>query len=62
MLRGQTLAVVVGNYSQELEPLRGQPRIYFAAATFAAGILEGIAYYRFLDDNPAPEATAGENP
>jgi len=61
MLRGQTLAVVVGNYSEELEPLRGEPRIYFADASFAGGILEGIDYYHFLDrDPPTPEDGAGE--
>jgi sucrose-phosphate synthase len=62
MLRGQTLAVVVGNYSEELEPLRGQPRIYFAEAPFAAGILEGIAHYHFLADEPRPEGMAEEGP
>ncbi|MGD8514302.1 MAG: HAD-IIB family hydrolase, partial [Granulosicoccaceae bacterium] len=30
MLRGNTLAVVVGNYSDELKTLRDTPRIYFA--------------------------------
>ncbi|RMF77790.1 MAG: HAD-IIB family hydrolase [Nitrospirae bacterium] len=48
MLRGDTLAVVVGNHSPELDPLRGLPRIYFAQAPYAAGILEGIDHYRFL--------------
>jgi sucrose-phosphate synthase len=59
MLRGETLAVVVGNYSAELEPLRGEPRIYFADAPFAAGILEGIDYYNFLSRQDDP---AGEGP
>jgi len=49
MLRGDTLAVVVGNHSPELEPLRGEPRIYFAEASYAGGILEGIHHYRFLE-------------
>ncbi len=49
MLRGDTLAVVVGNHSAELEPLRGEPRIYFAEAGYAGGILEGIHHYRFLE-------------
>ena len=49
MLKGRTLGVVVGNYSEELEPLRKWPRIYFAEAPHARGILEGIEYYHFLD-------------
>ena len=63
MLRGQTLAVVVGNYSEELAPLRGGSRIYFADAPFAGGILEGIRYYHFLDhDPPAPADATAETP
>ncbi len=49
MLSGNTLGVVVGNYSQELEKLRKYPRVYFAQACHAAGIIEGIEYYNFLD-------------
>lgn len=49
MLAGNTLGVVVGNYSPELEKLRKYPRVYFAQAHHAAGILEGIEYYHFLD-------------
>ncbi len=49
MLSGNTLGVVVGNYSPELEHLRGYPRIYFASQSHARGILEGIDYYHFLE-------------
>jgi len=49
MLAGNTLGVVVGNYSEELELLRPYPRVYFAGAKHAAGIIEGIRYYNFLD-------------
>ncbi len=49
MLSGNTLGVVVGNYSPELEPLRGRPRIYFAKAGFARGIVEGMDHYGFLE-------------
>ena len=49
MLLGRTLGVVVGNHSPELNRLRNRPRIYFAEASHAAGILEGISYYNFLD-------------
>ncbi len=61
MLSGNTLGVVVGNYSPELERLRGRPRIYFAAAEYAWGILEGLDYYNFFGDVriPQDETVAG---
>jgi len=49
MLAGNTLGVVVGNYSEELEKLRKFPRIYFAREKHAGGVLEGIEYYNFFD-------------
>ena len=54
MLLGKTLGVVVANYSSELEFLRKRPRIYFASAPHAAGVIEGINYYQFLDDIVIP--------
>lgn len=48
MLIGHSLGVVVGNHSAELERLKGLKRIYFAQATHAAGVLEGIEHYQFL--------------
>ncbi|WP_016951997.1 HAD-IIB family hydrolase [Anabaena sp. PCC 7108] len=48
MLAGNTLAVVVGNYSQEIEKLRGCPQIYFAQGHYAWGILEALDYYDFF--------------
>ncbi len=53
MLSGGILGVVVGNYSEELEHLRGEPRIYFAEEKYAGGILEGIEYYDFFQENAA---------
>ncbi|HSH73565.1 MAG TPA: HAD-IIB family hydrolase [Methylophilaceae bacterium] len=47
MLVGDTLGVVVGNHSHELEKLRDQEQVYFAEGHYAAGIIEGLAYYRF---------------
>lgn len=47
MLVGDTLGVVVGNHSEELESLRGLDKIYFAEGHYAAGILEGIQHYQF---------------
>ncbi|MEO6326625.1 MAG: HAD-IIB family hydrolase [Thermoanaerobaculia bacterium] len=45
MLTGDAMAIVVGNYSSELEVLRGEERVYFASASYARGILEGIEHY-----------------
>ncbi|MGE5346401.1 MAG: HAD-IIB family hydrolase [Acidithiobacillales bacterium] len=47
MLLGDTLGIVVGNHSPEVEPLRGLDQIYFAEASYARGILEGIRHYGF---------------
>lgn len=50
MLRGDMLGVVVGNYSKELDRLRGQRRIYFAVGSYAWGVLEALEHYDFLGD------------
>lgn len=49
MLRGDPLAVVVGNYSPELAKLKGAKHVYFATAECAGGILEAIDHYQFID-------------
>ena len=49
MLRGDTCGVVVGNYSKELEHLKGLGRMYFSDKEYAAGILDGIRRYRFTE-------------
>lgn len=49
MLRGEPYGIVVGNYSKEMEMLRGKWRVYFAKETHAAGVLEGIQHYSFLE-------------
>ncbi|MFL9709651.1 HAD-IIB family hydrolase [Methylobacillus sp. Pita1] len=54
MLVGDTLGVVVGNHSEELDELRGMEQVYFAQGRYAAGILEGIAHYRFDEIEPIP--------
>ncbi|MCB0283270.1 MAG: HAD-IIB family hydrolase [Calditrichaeota bacterium] len=51
MLIGNNLGVVVGNYSMELRHLHGKHKIYFAENTYADGIIEGIEYYKFLEEN-----------
>jgi sucrose-phosphate synthase len=60
MLTGNTLGVVVGNHSPELARLRGRPRIYFAAAPYAWGILEGLEHYDFLGAIRVPEEEGSE--
>ncbi|MFP4069571.1 MAG: HAD-IIB family hydrolase [Opitutales bacterium] len=59
MLAGNTLGVVVGNYSKELDKLRKYPRVYFAEAPHAAGIIEGIHYYNFLETITIPNDKVG---
>ena len=54
MLLGRTLGVVVANHGPELNRLKNRPRIYFAETPHAAGILEGIDYYNFLDNITIP--------
>jgi sucrose-phosphate synthase len=49
MLRGEPLAVVVGNYSKELKALRGRRNIYFSENSYAGGILDAIERYKFLE-------------
>jgi sucrose-phosphate synthase len=49
MLRGSMLGVVVGNHSEDLEKLRGLQRIYFSPLPYAAGILDGLYHYHFLN-------------
>ncbi|MGH7492767.1 MAG: HAD-IIB family hydrolase [bacterium] len=48
MLRGEMMGVVVGNHNPELEKLRGLKRIYFSRGRYAAGIIDGIQHYAFL--------------
>lgn len=55
MLAGNTLGVVVGNYSRELERLRGRERIYFADGQHAWGVLQGLEYYDFLEEPRIPD-------
>lgn len=59
MLVGDTLGVVVGNHSPELETLRGLEQIYFASKPYAHGILEGLAHYGFIhtDSHSDPHAS-----
>jgi sucrose-phosphate synthase len=49
MLNGDTLGVVVGNHSPELERLRDRDRIFFAEGHYAWGILQGMEHYDFFN-------------
>jgi len=49
MLKGEPAAVVVGNYSIELEKMKSKRKVYFAKHHYAKGILEGIQHYRFVE-------------
>ncbi|MBX3615553.1 HAD-IIB family hydrolase [Nitrosomonas sp.] len=51
MLLGDTLGIVVGNYSPELESLRDLEQIYFAQAHQANGILEGLEHYNWRTEH-----------
>jgi sucrose-phosphate synthase len=48
MLRGDACGLVVANYSEELEQLRGKRRIYFSDQEYAAGVIDGLKHYKFL--------------
>jgi sucrose-phosphate synthase len=55
MMRGNTLAVVVGNrHYEELSELADQERIYFADKPFAAGIMEAADHYDFFSSCRPP--------
>ncbi|MFO7749343.1 MAG: HAD-IIB family hydrolase [Desulfobacteraceae bacterium] len=49
MLRGEPSAVVVGNYSPELEHMKSARKVYFAAKSHAGGMMEGMGHYGFMD-------------
>lgn len=55
MLKGEMRGIVVSNYSSELESLREEKRIYFSRKPFAAGIIEGMEHYNFINNNKNTE-------
>ncbi len=62
MMRGNTLAAIVGNRShEELSDVKEGKSIYFTDKTFAAGILEAMEYYDFLGDCRAPDCGPSGN-
>jgi len=61
MVRGKTLAAVVGNREHgELSSIDAGRRVYFARRPFAGGILEAMDHYDFLGACDAPEASPPE--
>ena len=50
MLRGEPLGVVVGNYSRELDVLKGIRNVFFAREPGVGGILEGVKHYQFIEN------------
>ncbi|MBD2359384.1 glycosyltransferase [Tolypothrix sp. FACHB-123] len=61
MLAGNTLGVVVGNYSSELEKLRSYPHVYFAQGHYAWGILEALDHYDFFGSLSRTELEVNSN-
>lgn len=51
MLSGSPMGVVVGNYSRELETLKGKRRIYFSPKTYAAGIIDGLHHFGLVRES-----------
>jgi len=51
MLRGEPKGVVVGNYSPELDSLKGLRNIYFTKNPYSEGILEGFEKYQFFENS-----------
>jgi sucrose-phosphate synthase len=51
MMRGNPLAVVVANrHDEELAQLDEGAQVYFSEQSHAAGVLDALRYYQFLDD------------
>lgn len=48
MFTGATRGIVVGNHAPEMEVLRSMRRVYFAPSVSAAGILDGLNHFEFL--------------
>lgn len=48
MISGHARGLVVGNHSEELKRLKGQPNIYFSKFEYAAGIIDGLKHYSFV--------------
>ena len=62
MMRGNTLAAVVGNsVHEELSNLEQNSSLYFAKKSYAAGVLEAMEHYDFLGECKAPDDLDADN-
>ena len=59
MIKGNNNGLVVGNHSEELEKLKGKPRVFFSSRNYAAGIIDGLVHYAFIPPHE-DEGSAGE--
>lgn len=48
MLTGKARGLIVANHTDEMEKLKGRANTYFAECEYAAGIIEGLYHYGFL--------------
>jgi sucrose-phosphate synthase len=48
MIKGNNNGLIVGNHSDELEKLRGKPRVFFSRKNHSAGIIDGLVHYGFI--------------
>ncbi|MBN1611978.1 MAG: HAD hydrolase family protein [Polyangiaceae bacterium] len=48
MLESRCLATVVANHHTELEAFRDSPRVHFARAGHADGVIEGLQHWRLV--------------
>lgn len=48
MLNGAIPGVAVGNYSEELEKLKGRENVFFSDKEYSDGILDGVRHYEFI--------------
>jgi sucrose-phosphate synthase len=62
MIRGNTLAVVVGHrHEEELAHLADVEPVYYASDPYAGGILQAIDYYDFYGECRPPSPATGED-
>ena len=59
MLSGSIAGIVVANHEPELEGMKSADRVYFASASYADGILEGLQHYGILESSPASGVERG---
>ncbi len=48
MISGKARGLVVANHSEELAKLKDKANVYFSSAPYAAGVIEGLYHYGFI--------------